>query len=264
MDAKPLISIITPLFNSEKYIGETIQSVINQTYERWEMIIVDDCSTDESRDIVKSYQQKDSRIKLIESDENFGGAARPRNTGLHYANGEYVAFLDSDDVWLHEKLAKQIAFMQANTDVDICHSLANTIDEKGVEHGFFDNQRLYRKLKFFVSDKNILFYTNYININSSLMKINHEIMFDEDKNLVAIADWKYWIDNIKSGKKFYLLKEVMLNYRVRQGSISNRGSDLIYRRSIYLMSKMFLEKRISFIHFFVAVFFSFIKMKINK
>ena len=81
--------------------------MIDQTYQNWEMIIVDDCSTDNSRDIVKKYEVKDSRIKLIELEVNFGGPARPRNVGLDISKGDYLAFLDADDVWLENKLQVQ-------------------------------------------------------------------------------------------------------------------------------------------------------------
>lgn len=261
---EPLVTVITPLFNAEKYISETIESVVKQSYKNWEMIIVDDCSTDKSRDLVKTFQQKDSRIRLIESDDNFGGPARPRNIGLQQAKGEYVAFLDADDVWLPEKLAKQVSFMKANPSVDICHTLANVIDEHSVEQGFFDNQTMYRKLKFFIADKNRLFYTNNININSTLMKIDHELMFEEDKNLVALEDWKYWIDNQQKGKNIHLLKEVLLNYRIHQGSISNRGSDKGYRKAIYLLSKMLIHTESSKKHYLMSIILHITKLKKRK
>lgn len=247
------MSIITPLFNAEKYIFETIESVICQTYKNWEMIIVDDCSTDKSCDIVKSYQQKDMRIRLIESDINFGGPARPRNIGLRNARGAYVAFLDADDVWLPKKLARQVCFMLENPDIDICHTLANIIDSHGVVQGYFNTQKTYNILKYLVSKKNLLFYTNNININSAIMKIDCEIFFEEDRNIVALEDWKYWIDNLHKGKKIHLLKKILLNYRLRQDSISNRSSDEGYRKAIYFLSKIFLEKKITTIHFFLAI-----------
>lgn len=261
---EPLVSIITPLFNAEKYISETIESVICQTYKNWEMIIVDDCSTDKSCDIVKSYQQKDMRIRLIESDINFGGPARPRNIGLRNARGAYVAFLDADDVWLSAKLARQVCFMLANPDVDICHTLANIIDSHGVVQGYYKNQKTSNLLKYLVSDKNILFYSNNININSVIMKIDREIFFEEDRNIVALEDRKYWIDNLHKGKKIHLLKKILLNYRIRQDSISNRSSDEGYRKATYLLSKILLEKNITLIQFFLAVTTFLLRIKLRS
>ena len=101
------VSIITPSYNSERYISETIDSVINQTYENWEMLIIDDSSTDNSINIISDYCSSENRIKLIKLEEN-GGAAVARNRGIKEAEGRFIAFLDSDDLWHPEKLEKQL------------------------------------------------------------------------------------------------------------------------------------------------------------
>jgi len=108
-----LVSIITPAYNAEAYIAETIASVLAQTYTNWEMLIVNDCSQDNTAEIVQSYAAKDKRIKLINLKQN-SGAAAARNTAIQNAKGRYIAFLDSDDLWKKEKLQKQIEFMQQN------------------------------------------------------------------------------------------------------------------------------------------------------
>ena len=105
------VSIITPTFNSERFIAETIVSVQAQTYQDWEMIIVDDCSTDRTAEIVASFQEKDSRIKYFHNATN-KGSAFSRNLALQNAKGKWIAFLDSDDLWHPEKLEKQIEFMK--------------------------------------------------------------------------------------------------------------------------------------------------------
>ena len=108
-----LVSIITPAYNAAAYIAETIESVLAQTYTNWEMLIVNDCSKDNTVEIVQSYAAKDKRIKLINLEQN-SGAAAARNTAIQNANGRYIAFLDSDDLWKKEKLQKQIEFMKQN------------------------------------------------------------------------------------------------------------------------------------------------------
>ena len=108
-----LVSIITPAYNAAEYIGETIESVLAQTYHKWEMLIVNDCSKDNTAEIVQSYSDKDNRIKLINLKQN-SGAAVARNTAIQNAKGRYIAFLDSDDLWKKEKLQKQLSFMQQN------------------------------------------------------------------------------------------------------------------------------------------------------
>ncbi len=106
-----LVSIIMPAYNCGKYIEQSINSVISQTYKNWELIIIDDCSTDNTIDIVNKFDDK--RIKFLQNPKN-SGAAISRNYGLREAQGKYIAFLDSDDLWLSEKLEKQIKFMKEN------------------------------------------------------------------------------------------------------------------------------------------------------
>lgn len=105
------ISIVTPAFNADNYICETIESVQRQSLKDWELIIVDDCSTDNTYVIANCYAEKDPRIKVIKAPKN-GGVAAARNIGLDNANGDYIAFVDSDDLWKPEKLEKQLAFMK--------------------------------------------------------------------------------------------------------------------------------------------------------
>lgn len=105
-----LVSIITPSYNSSRFISQTIESILSQTYTNWELLITDDCSTDKTREIVKSYQRKDPRIKFFQLKENSGpGVAR--NHSIEMAKGRFIAFCDSDDRWYPEKLEKQLAFM---------------------------------------------------------------------------------------------------------------------------------------------------------
>ncbi len=108
---KPKISIITPAYNAEKYLIETIKSVQKQTFKDWELIIVDDCSTDNTNVIANDYAKKDPRIKVFKAPKN-GGVAAARNIGLENATGDYIAFVDSDDLWKADKLEKQLAFMK--------------------------------------------------------------------------------------------------------------------------------------------------------
>lgn len=108
---KPIISIITPAYNAENYISQTIESVQNQSFKDWELIIVDDCSKDYTSVLVKEFENKDPRIRMIKAPQN-GGVAKARNLGLEQARGDFIAFVDSDDLWEPEKLEKQLAFMK--------------------------------------------------------------------------------------------------------------------------------------------------------
>ena len=108
-----LVTIVTPTWNCARFICETIRSVQAQTYQNWEMIISDDCSTDNTREVIESYLKEDSRIKYICNPKN-SGAAITRNNALRVAKGKWIAFLDSDDLWLSNKLEKQVTFMVEN------------------------------------------------------------------------------------------------------------------------------------------------------
>lgn len=124
-----LVSIITPVYNAEQFIEETLVSVLNQTYPHWEYLLINDCSTDKSAQIIEAYAQEDPRIRLITLEEN-SGAAVARNKGLSLAKGSYIAFIDSDDIWHPEKLEKQLNFMQAHQYVFTYTNLA-LISEEG-------------------------------------------------------------------------------------------------------------------------------------
>lgn len=114
MSSEVKVSIITPCHNAAQYIGQTIESVLHQDYDNWEMLISDDGSSDDTVRIVSEYAEKDSRIKLFQLEKKSGSPAAPRNNSLEHATGKYIAFLDSDDMWLPEKLSEQVAFAEAN------------------------------------------------------------------------------------------------------------------------------------------------------
>lgn len=128
---KDLVSIIMPSYNTAPYIRETIQSVLNQTYQNWELIIVDDCSTDNTDEVVASIN--DNRIRYLKNEKNIG-AALSRNRALREAKGRWIAFLDSDDLWMPEKLEKQISFMEKN-GYSFSYTNYEEIDIEGKESG---------------------------------------------------------------------------------------------------------------------------------
>lgn len=125
-----IVSIITPSYNSSQYIRRTIDSIRSQTYQNWELIIIDDCSTDSSREVIQYYVDQDSRIKLICLEEN-SGAAVARNTGIEHAQGQFIAFLDSDDYWHPEKLEKQLKYFE-QYDVDVVFSEYYRFNSSGI------------------------------------------------------------------------------------------------------------------------------------
>lgn len=260
---EPLISIIVPIYNAELYLEETINSVLNQTYKNFELLLINHNSTDNSSLIVNNFTKKDTRVRVVNLDINKGGPAYPRNVGIELSKGEYIAFLDSDDVWWEKKLEKQLKVLQSS-DCDIVHTLANTIDENSEMTGKFQNQRVFKKLKYILSDKSVIYYTNHININSVLMKNDKQMRFNENENLVAMEDWKLWMESIYNGKKVILLEEILLNYRVHSASISNRNSDVGYRKTLYLLSLLLLKREIPLRHYAFSSLFNIFKIIIKN
>lgn len=125
-----VVSVVMPCFSSSRFISGSIESVLAQTFNDWELIIVDDCSCDNSVEVIQSFVDRDWRIKLIQLSEN-SGVAVARNTAIEAAQGQYIAFLDSDDLWLPNKVEKQLAFMQVN-NYPFTNSAYDKIDESGV------------------------------------------------------------------------------------------------------------------------------------
>lgn len=208
---KPLVSVIIPVYDSQEFIAEAIESVIRQTYQNWEMIIVDDKSTDDSVKIAKSYVEKDSRIKVFELDSNSGRPAVPRNYGLKHSQGRYVAFLDSDDVWLPSKLAKQMCHFQGKGIVGV-GSQELWIKGPLAARKYFSGHNGYTDYQY----RDILSF-NYI--SSSSVVAPRDILvdlggFDECEDFLYIEDWELWLRMAQRGK-FRVLQDPLLFYRIR-------------------------------------------------
>jgi teichuronic acid biosynthesis glycosyltransferase TuaG len=220
-----LISIITPIFNGEKFISETIESVINQTHQEWEMIIVDNCSTDSSADIIKLFQEKSTKIKYIKLDYNSGGPARPRNIGIDNAKGEYIAFLDADDVWLTKKLERQMEYMKEN-NINFTSTLSYKIDEKSI---LLKKRIKYTKKELRILESNKpeiekILKWNFITLSTVLIKKNGVIRFNEGKNFIAVEDYRLWLMLLlDSNIKYKLQTEFLINYRILDKSLSHNN-----------------------------------------
>ena len=128
----PKISVIMPTYNSESFLRESIDSILNQTFKDFELIVIDDCSTDSSLKIIKEYKRKDNRIFFLKNDKNLGHN-KTRNKGLKIAKGKYIAILDSDDISLEKRLEIQYAYLEKNPHIFLVGSSAIYIDENGKE-----------------------------------------------------------------------------------------------------------------------------------
>jgi len=225
-EAQPLVTVITPIFNAQNFIAETIESVLGQTYQNWEMIIVDDCSTDNSRDIVKEYEAKDSRIKLIELKKNFGGPARPRNIGLDVSKGDYLAFLDADDVWLENKLQFQMSEMLIN-NLDFTSTDSKFIDDNSIDT-IINKYKIvifFKKIKRKATLSDVI-KGNFIRTSSAVVSKNFISKFDENKDFIGVEDMYLWMKILNDKNiRYKYITEKLMKYRISSTSLSERGAN---------------------------------------
>ena len=222
---KEKISIITPLYNGEEFITHAIHSVINQTYENWELIIIDDFSKDKSFEIICDYAKKDKRIQIIKNEKNLG-VVETRNKGIREATGRYIAFLDSDDTWNNNKLEKQITFMKEKKASISC------TDYMRVDKNNKDKKRIRVKEEI---TYHMLLKTNMVGCLTVIYdteKIGKKYFKEAKKS----EDYILWLDIIKETHLIYGLKEVLAYNRVLTNSRSSNKLEvmktqwLIYRK----------------------------------
>lgn len=211
MSKEVLVSVITPAYNAARFIGETIQSVLDQTYSNWEMLIVDDKSTDETVAIVQEYMKEDERIKLITLDENSGSAVA-RNTAMDHAKGKFMAFLDSDDLWMPEKLTKQVAFMEDN---GIAFSFTKYVRMQ--EDGTLTNA-VTEAPKTVTYDRLMKqCVIGCLTVMLDRERIGNERMI----NIRTRQDYAFWLALLRKGHLAYGMDEVLAKYRLVENSISS-------------------------------------------
>lgn len=207
---KPLVSIIMPTYNSERFVSEAIKSVQTQDYKNWELLITDDCSTDSTTEIIRKFAMADSRIKLYELSQN-SGAAVARNNSLALANGKYIAFLDSDDFWFKNKLEIQLNFMRGN-NAAFTFTSYETVFEDG-------------------SPNNVIHVPSQINYNEYLRNTIIgclTVVLDREKvgaikmpDLRRRQDMATWLSILKRGIIAYGIDEPLAGYRIVSDSISH-------------------------------------------
>lgn len=199
-----LVSIIMPSYNAARFIGESINSVLLQTYSNWELLIVDDCSKDNSVEVVRKFANIDKRVVLFSLEKNVGAAAA-RNVAIEHAQGQYIAFLDSDDVWDEYKLEKQLAFMKQ-------YSYAFTFSN------YYVMEENGKKTENIVKVPSSLSYHQYLRntiIGCLTVIIDRQQSGDFKMPLIKSShDMALWLLIMKRGFKAYGLKDVLAGYRL--------------------------------------------------
>ena len=236
-----LVTIVTPIYNSINYIEESIQSVVNQTYENWEMILVDDCSSDGSLELINKIAKTEKRLKIIQNGENQGSGIS-RNKAIKLAKGKYIAFLDSDDLWHKDKLKIQIDLMEKN-NWSFSHTSYGYISEEG------------KKIKstFHVSDYPVK-YSNLLKrteISCLTAVYNQKILgkcyMSEHRRK---QDYSLWLSILKSGVSSQPIDLELAYYRQRPNSATSKKSSLIFNHVIFLMETQSMN-------FFQALYYTF-------
>lgn len=251
MENQPLVSVIMPCYNMEKFIAFTIESVQQQTYTQWELLIVDDASTDRTADIVESHQKQDDRIHFFVKPQH-SGIADTRNRCIQMAKGRYLAFLDSDDLWHPEKLEQQLRFMMERK-IGFSYSSYDCVDEQG------------NPLEKIVKSAGNLDYKAYMHntiIGCSTVMIDTDIIGNVVvPNFRTSEDTATWLNILKRGFLAYAIEQPLTSYRIRQHSASSNklkaSSDLwrVYRQQ----EKLSLFKAIGY---FVSYAFNAVKKRL--
>ena len=218
-----MVSIVMPAYNAEKYIREAIQSVLCQTYEEWELLVIDDCSTDGTYSVVEKMSKDDDRIKLYKNQQNMG-VSQSRNKAVELARGEWIAFLDSDDAWMPEKLSKQVSIAKTASDMVICYTASSFIDDDGKPYDYVMEVEETISYKTLLS-KNLISCSSVM-IRSSVMK---QIKMPSDK---MHEDYYVWLKVLREGGKAYGINEPLLRYRLAANSKSSnrlKSAKMSYR-----------------------------------
>lgn len=241
------VSIITPMYNAEKFISKTIESVISQTYKDWELLILNDNSKDKSYEIANKYAENDNRIKIVNMTENIG-VVNGRNKLTEMATGEFIAFLDADDYWKSEKLEKQISFMKEKNANISCTEYCRVSENET----FINNIKIKEEIKYKDLLKNN--FLGCLTVVYNCKKIGKRYFKERKKN----EDYVLWLEIVKE-TKIYGLKENLAFYRVLNNSRSSNKIDAakdrwnIYRK----IEKLSLLKSIYY-------FINYITIALNK
>jgi glycosyltransferase involved in cell wall biosynthesis len=217
----PKVSVIIPTYNRADLLPRAIQSVINQTYKDWELLIIDDGSTDNTKEIVEGFIKKDSRIKYF-YEENSGAPGRPKNFGIQKSNGKYIAFLDSDDEWLPEKLERQISVFKLDDNIGLVSCEAFIADQDGniVDRIRMDQVPVGGVLPEILL-KDFMFSCSSIVIPKSVFE--HIGLRDENPEIGIAEDREYELRIATNGYKFIVIHEPLFKYFVHGNNITRKG-----------------------------------------
>jgi len=213
----PIVSVIMAAYNAEKHISASIESIINQTFNNFELLVINDGSTDNTQSIVKEYCKKDSRIILLNNDKNLF-VIKSRNKGIEKAKGKYIAILDSDDLALPNRLEYQVKYLENNPDIFLIGSSAYIIDENDKVENSFIAPTGYEKLKNNINKNNLIYH-------STVMFRNENVFYRE--KMIYCEDYDLILRLFSEGKKIDNLSDILISYRQTSNSLSKTKNRLV-------------------------------------
>ena len=242
MSKLPLVSIVMPAYNSEKYITEAINSVIAQTYDNWKLIVIDDCSQDKTVECVSILKESDPRITLYKNDKNLG-VSKTRAKGICIADSEYIAFLDSDDCWRPTKLAQQMELILSDNEIDFVFTASAFMDEES--HCY----KWIMSVPTVVTYKRLL-YRNIISCSSVLIKKKY-LLERKTVNNAIHEDFALWLQILSERKSAYGINQPLLVYRVSKKSKSgNKLKSALMTYRTYRILKINVIKSLYYMIFY--------------
>ena len=239
-DKIPKVSVVIPCYNSIRYIAETMDTVLNQTHQDFEVLVINDGSTDETPNWVKQLSEKEPRVRMISQPNR--GLPAARNTGIKHALGEYIAILDSDDLWEPTKLAKQVNSLDNNPEAGLCYTWTALADSDGIATGRLAASNAEGNVWRAMTEMNI--------VCCGSTPLIRRCCFDDvglfDENLRFSEDWDMWW-RIAAKYTFTVVKEPLIRYRQHQSNMS-KNCQLMLETSRILIERNFANAPIELLH----------------
>ena len=237
-----LVSVIVPCYNQTEYLPDALESVFNQTYENWECIIVNDGSTDGTKNIALDYQLEDNRIKYLY--QRNGKQGKARNFGISKSKGDYIAFLDADDIWMNNKLEIQLIYLFANPKIDLLFSQGYLLDGRIIE-----NLDVIVKSLWNVKDIPLLIEGNKIPLLSVIVKVKALIIvdcFNESEKVQYGEDYYLWLKLLSRNFNFISIEERLFFYRTHSGQVTKHETSANFKLfSLLIDFSTYYDNRLS-------------------
>lgn len=229
MNNPPILSLLMPVFNSELFVAEAIESILNQTFKDFEFLILDDASTDKSYEIIRNYEKRDSRIKVYNNDKNLG-VVESRNKLINLSKGKYIAWLDSDDIAIENRLEKQINFLENHPEIGMVGSNASIIDENNNKIGKWVFETEPQKLKI-----ELFFHSPFL--SSSVVVRKYNLLSDKYNPKYTVTEDFDFYSRISEKSEVANLSEFLVKYRINSNGLTRNNFEKMEFLSVQVIKE---------------------------